>query len=83
MDEQRGLRMGGDGTCLHMTKTSLLKTLRCTGFLLALTDGYCYGRRSSASCFYPDISQQCLRTESQLDRREEAKAKSLCLTSSA
>lgn len=46
---------GGVGTCL-LTKTSLLKALHCTGFLFALTDGYCYGWQSLASCFNPDIS---------------------------
>lgn len=54
MDKQRGLTMGGDGTCLHVTKISLLEALHCTGFLF--TDGHCYGWPSSAFCFYPDIS---------------------------
>lgn len=56
MDKQRGLPMGGDGTCLHVTEISLLEALHCTGFLFALTDGHCYGWPSSAFCFYPDIS---------------------------
>lgn len=56
MDEQRGLRMGSDGTCSHMTKISLIKALHCTRFLFALMGGFCYGWQSLASCFNPGIS---------------------------
>lgn len=68
MDEQRGLRMGRDGTCLDMPNISLLKALHCTRFLFPLMDGCWYDHKVQ-----PDISLQCLRVESWLDRTEELK----------
>lgn len=56
LDDPRMPRMGGDGTRLCATKTSLLKALHCTRSLLALMSGYCYGWQSLAPCFYPDGS---------------------------